>query len=345
VVAGPWMLILSLKYGAPTFSTSGSINHAIAGPPDVERYHPFAKVLHEPDPGRVTQWEDPSKMDYHFWSPFENAASVKHQLGIVVENVPKVVNYFSGFNAAHLLRSNFVVSARDLFTLIPGFYLFYLPLLGLIGCLAMRGGVRERLRNDRWRRAALPVILMGGLYLPVYLRSDDLRYFYPVFPFVWVAVAGAGGCVVDRFEAKAGGGERWVLRVAIASFGLPAMIWLLAALVGIPNAGNAFARELATRMKEQGLSGPIAGSATLQGGRAGLYTAFHLNEPWLGDDKDAGAAEFAGSGAQFVILTAFDKRGAELGANQLFEEATASVVSPGEAEGFPLRIFKRRDVR
>lgn len=341
LVAAPWMLTLSLKYKGPTFSTSGRINHAIAGPPDVERYHPFAKVLHRPDPGRVTQWEDPSAMDYRFWSPFDDAAAARHQLGIVAENVPKIVNYFSGFNVAHLLRSNFVVAARDLFTLIPGFDLFYLPLVGFVGCLAMRGGIRARLQSERWRWGVVPVILMAGLYLPVYLRSDDLRYFYPAFPFVWAAVAGTAGLLAGRFGEGAGNARAWALRVSAASFALPAMIWLLAALVGIPNAGNAFAMELADRMEKAGMSGPIAGSATLQGGRAGLYTAFHLGEPWLGDDVEAGPREFAETSADVVILTVFDSRIEELKRIGLFVDATPELFSAEEIEQFPLRVFRR----
>ncbi len=341
-LAGPWMLILSLKYDGPTFSTSGKINHAIAGPADVERYHPFAKVLHQPDPGRVTQWEDPSGMEYHYWAPFESTANARHQVGIIGDNAPKILNYFSGFNVVHVLRSNFVVSARDLFALLPGFDLLYLPLIGLIGCLAMRRGIRERLRSERWRWAVVPVALMGGLYLPVYLRSDDLRYFYPAFPFVWVAVSGVAGVFAGHFGKGTDIAKAWALRISAVSFAAPAAIWLLAALAGIPNAGNAFASELADRMKRAEMSGPIAGSATLQGGRAGLYTAFYLGEPWLGDDERAGDAEFAESGAEFVIMTAFDSRLEALTRSGNFVDATLDLFPGEELEGLPLRVFRRR---
>ena len=341
VIAAPWIATLSMKYGGPTFSTSGRINHAIAGPPDVERYHPFARVLHQPDAGRVTQWEDPSGMNYQFWSPFENGEAARHQMEIVVENVPKVLAYFGGFNVVHLLRTGGAVSARDLFVLIPGFDLFYLSLAGVVGCLVIRGGIRERLAAERWRWAALPVIMMGGLYLPVYLRSDDLRYFYPAFPFVWVAAAGVAASLVVRLGHRSERGHAIALRVVAVSFALPAAIWILAALVGIPNAGNAFARELAARMDDAGMSGPIAGSATLQGGRAGLYTAYHLGEPWLGDDEKAEPTRFAESGADFLVMTVFDSRIEALVVGGLFEDATPELFSAEEAERFPLRILRR----
>ncbi len=54
LIAGPWVLILSHKYSYPTFSTSARISHAITGPSDLERYHPFATTFHRPEPGRVT---------------------------------------------------------------------------------------------------------------------------------------------------------------------------------------------------------------------------------------------------------------------------------------------------
>lgn len=340
VVAAPWVLILSLKYGGPTFSTSGRINHAIAGPPDVERYHPFAREFHLPDKGRVTQWEDPSKMDYKFWSPFAGGGHFRHQVGIVGENVPKVLTYFSGFNIAHLFGTGGKVAARDLLMLVPGFDLAYLGLVGLIGCFAPRRNWRERFKEERWRWAALPVALMAGLYLPVYLRSDDLRYFYPAFPLVWVAACGVIAVLARRFIKDEGRGRWLAARVLAVSFGLAAGIWTLVALVGVPNAGSHFARDLAQRMEAANLKGPIAGSATLQGGRAGLYAAWFLNEPWLGDDETAGADGLAESGASVVVATRFDSRVEEMEHDRRFEDIGGRLFASEEMEGYPLRVFR-----
>ncbi|MEK7706793.1 MAG: hypothetical protein AAB380_02210, partial [Verrucomicrobiota bacterium] len=68
LVAAPWVATLSLKYHQLTFSTSARISHALTGPPDVDRYHPFARTFHEPEPGRITSWEDPTRMAYQYWS-------------------------------------------------------------------------------------------------------------------------------------------------------------------------------------------------------------------------------------------------------------------------------------
>ena len=62
-VALPWITVLSVKYGRPTFSTSGPIAHALVGPGDVPRYHPPLSTLHRPTEGRVAGWEDPAEFE------------------------------------------------------------------------------------------------------------------------------------------------------------------------------------------------------------------------------------------------------------------------------------------
>ena len=56
VVAGPWIGMLSSKYGHPVFATSGPIAHAIVGPPDMEResHQPFSPSINQkPDGSRL----------------------------------------------------------------------------------------------------------------------------------------------------------------------------------------------------------------------------------------------------------------------------------------------------
>ncbi|MFT4589649.1 MAG: hypothetical protein ACI9VS_003832 [Candidatus Binatia bacterium] len=340
-VSAPWMLTLSMKYGGPTFSTSGRINHAIAGPPDVERYHPFARTYYSPAPGRVTQWEDPSNMDYQFWSPFESGPYAAHQTKLIFQNLPKVAGYFCGFNVAHLLRSGGELSARDLLVLIPGFDLFYIGLAGLIGCVFMRRNWRKRLAEERWRWALVPVLLMAGIYLPVYLRSDDLRYFYPAFPLVWVACSGLLFHLVSAFAKQAERIRGLGIRLLAGSFALPALIWLLAACVGIPNAASWSSRILADRIEAANVNGPIAGSATIQGGRAGLYTAYYLNQPWHGDEPNMSPENLKKSGARIAIVFRFDPSFSQLQFNPAFRNLDALLFrSSEEAAEFPLAAFE-----
>lgn len=342
-IAALWMITLSVKYGGLTFSTSGRINHAIAGPSDVERYHPFARTYYSPDPGRVTQWEDPSNMDYKFWSPFESGAYATHQTKIVLENLPKVVGYFCGVNVAHLLSAGGELSARDLLVLIPGFDLFYVGLAGLVGCAAMRGNWRGKLTEERWRWALAPVLLMAGIYLPVYLRSDDLRYFYPAFPLVWVASSGLLFHLVRTFPKHAERIRALGIRLLAGSFALPALVWLLAACVGIPNAASSVSRDLAARMEAANIAGPIAGSATMQGGRAGLYTAYFLDQPWHGDETVMSPENLRNSGARHAIVFRFSPSFSQLQFHPAFQNLDMLLFnSAEEAADYPLALFEIR---
>ena len=64
----------------------------------------------------------------------------------------------------------------------------------------------------------------------------------------------------------------------------------------------AAAKMIAEQVKHNRWDGPVAGSGLLPGGRAGLYTAFHLGERWLGDDSLARPEDFAAAGARVVLL-------------------------------------------
>jgi len=68
IVALPWITNISIKSGHLTFSTSGRIAHALAGPAGEVRYHPTFVTLHHPKPGRLTSWENPVELPYHYWS-------------------------------------------------------------------------------------------------------------------------------------------------------------------------------------------------------------------------------------------------------------------------------------
>src|SRR5204862_241539 len=142
-VAGLWMLVLSNKYGKPTFSTTARIAHALAGPGVGDRYHPTFRTFHEPESGRVTSWEDPTSMPYQL-----------------------------------------------------------------------------------------------------------------------------------------------IVRIAAVPFGLLAIFWCLVALRGLPNPASEAALDLAAKLGAAKIAGPVVGSALMPGGRAGLYTAFFLKQPWQGDQLD-----------------------------------------------------------
>jgi hypothetical protein len=146
----------------------------------------------------------------------------------------------------------------------------------------------------RWRVALLLVILLAGLYLPFFVMVEDSRYFYPLWPGVWLLA------VVVRPRDHAA--RKWVLRAVLMSFTVSAVVWCVAALRGLPNLAAHTAVQLANELRGQ--TGPLAGSGALPGGRTGLYAAFLLGERWLGDDATAGPDAFAKVGARIAVVRA-----------------------------------------
>ncbi|MEO8429349.1 MAG: hypothetical protein ABI651_19835, partial [Verrucomicrobiota bacterium] len=153
-VAIPWITVLSLKYHKLTFSTTAAIAHAVVGPPDVVRYHPFGHTFHRPEPGRLTSWEDPSGMQYNYWSPLAKKEYAAHQLKLIARNFQTIVRLLCGFD------------------------LIGIGLLAMLGCLAVPSPWREKLAQQRWRWSTVPVVCLSVIYLPVYIQIVDGRYFY-----------------------------------------------------------------------------------------------------------------------------------------------------------------------
>jgi hypothetical protein len=195
LMAAPWISVLSIKYHKLTFSTTAAIAHAVVGPPDVDRYHPFGRTFHQPEPGRLTSWEDPSLMKYKYWSPFANKDYAMHQLKLIARNFQTIVRLLCGFDVIGI------------------------GLLAILGCLAVPSPWRENLLLQRCRWAIVPVVCLSGIYLPVYIQKVDGRYFYAAYPFLWVAVVGA----TDQLTARIS--RDWlrkaIVALALISFAVP----------------------------------------------------------------------------------------------------------------------------
>ncbi len=297
LVAGPWVGMLSLHYGKFTFSTTGPIAHALAGPGAAARYHPAMVTLHQPEVGRLTQWEEPSRMAYRLWSPFASAEHFQHQLAVMQRNVATLTDWLWGVRWLSGAEDS-----RGAVRMLPGFDLLGASLAGVFGGVVVLFVSRRRPRRVRWSWAVVPVVGLAGLYLPFWVQPEDQRYFYGALPFVWVLVLGSWRWVCEQGWDWTKRIRQRVFRVAGVAFVIPAALWLGVGIWGIPNAANRMAHALAAQLKVQGQSGPLAGSAALSGGRTGLYTAFHLGERWLGDDVHAGPADFELLGTRTVVL-------------------------------------------
>jgi hypothetical protein len=317
LVAAPWIAVISLNYGHVTFSTSGRIAHDVVGPPDVERYHPFAVTFHRPETGRITAWEDPSRMAYRDWSPFANARYFRHQLDLIVAN------------------------ARTVLALLGGFDLLWLGPLAVAAGLAVLWFQRHALADHRWCWTAVPLVLLAGIYLPVSVLPTDQRYFYAAYPLMLACVSGAGGWLFTRGQPRAAAVRLALVGGGFVSFAAPVLLSLALALPGWPNSAAAVARDLATRLEHANIRGPVAGSATILGGRTGLYLAFLINEPWFGDEPAAAAARYLASGAELIVVRRHQPVTAELDrAAGCRDLDPALFASPDEAARFPLKVYR-----
>lgn len=316
LLAAPWLVILSVKYGALTLSTSARINHALVGPPDVPRGHPLGRMFDNPAPGRITSWEDPSTWTYAYWSPFERKEYALHQLKLIVRNVKVLVALLASFDAIGL------------------------GLAGILTCLLVGRAWQERLAAEPWRWSVVPVVCMAALYLPGYLNVQVQRYLYAIFPFLLACSMGAAAWLTERFGACP-----WVRRSVIwlvaAFFLLPGLIRLPLAVAGLPQPASVAARELAWRLEKAGIRGAIVGSATLAGGRAGLYTAFLLNRPWYGDERSPAAEGYRRSRAELLVVTRDAPVVVRLDRSADFRNLDDLLFSSRvEAASFPLKVYR-----
>ncbi len=298
LVAGPWITVLSLKYDKPTFSTSGPIAHAVVGPGnDRPAPHPFGNTIYEPERGRVTAWEDPSRMDYDYWSPFESGESFSHQISLIGRNAGTVFQFLASFDGMGGLLKWF-----GLGTLVLGLALF-----------AKRPWLKNWLAN-RWRWMVIPLVCLGGIYLPVYVMPVDQRYFYLFLPLIMILTLGLASSFVEK---KSGVGLVLML------------IFLLPLLWQVPPRypTGLFAQNLAKRMEAAGLVGPIVGSTffSLEGDRLGLYVAWHLGQPWFGDVRPSSPDAYKDSGARFTIVIGGSPLAKRLNAHSAFKNVTPSI--------------------
>ncbi|GIT04938.1 MAG: hypothetical protein CM1200mP29_03490 [Verrucomicrobiota bacterium] len=309
LVAVPWVTLLSLKYDKPTFSTSGPIAHAVVGPgKDRPAPHPFGSMINKPDTGRVTGWEDPSRMEYDYWSPFASGENFSHQLSLIGRNAKTVFQLLAAFDGVGALLKWFGVG-----TLVLGLALF-----------AKRPWSKNWLA-DRWRWMVIPLICLGGIYLPVYVMPVDQRYFYLFLPLVMTLTL---GLVSPFFAKKMQTGLVWML------------IFLLPLLWRVPatSFAGSLAQDLAKRMDSVGMVGPFVGSTfSPEGHRLGLYVAWHLGQPWHGDVRPASLEAYKHSGARFTIAIDDSPLAKQLDADSAFKNVSVKLGEKGFLEVYEIQ--------
>ena len=284
IVAGPWIGVLSYKYARPTFSTSARINHAIVGPPDVDRAHPTFRTFHKPPLGRVTTWEDPTIMPYKYWSPFENTEYALHQARVVYHNFISIVNHLKSFDLLGLGLVSAILA-----------YVFAHPW-------------RQAMQGELWRWSLIPIAGLSAVYLPVY--AGDSRYFLAIIPFLLTASLGFVPNVVAPLSANPRVWHFAAVSLVAVSFLISNELFLRGAFKPSPNNEYVEAKLLARTLLVKDIVGPVvsvgmdeADLKTSRARRMGYYLAFLSGAAWYGQMRqDVSADEVLSSGAVLIVL-------------------------------------------
>jgi hypothetical protein len=311
MVSVPWIAVLSRHYGKLTVANSAVMNHSLVGPAVTNRLYLLDQGFHRPEAGRVTVWEDPA-LPYPDWSPLDNWGNALHQLWIVLRNVPVAVVMLSSTSLSFPFLAAILLMRRLRF----GFNTADCP------------GVC---------RALFPVLVLTAFYLPNHLLIYEQRYFYPAFPFLYVATVRMLFSICISYWP---GIQRRGVALVLVCFLVPTIARSCLHLNSTRVAGKC-ACDLAQRISRAGIDGPIAGSGRLPGGRAGLYTAYLLDQPWFGDVSHPDASSFRQSGAKLVIVRRGDDVTHELSVSGGFRNLDPLLFeSSDDAARFPLQVFE-----
>lgn len=307
LVAAPWIMILSLKYERLTFSTTPSITHTLTGPPDVDRYHPFARTFQTPEPGRLTSWEEPSQMDYQVWSPWASGAYARHQVQVLGRNLLTLSVLWCSINLG-----------------------------ALFWCWVWARASRESV--VRRQLSALLILPLGLVlvYLPCFFTLTEQRFFYVTLPLFYAASL----CWLENAPRPACCSPRVRLILAWGFVVVPLLAQIALVRDRLARAGEA-GQQLADKMRAVGVVGPLAGSANLPGGRTGLYVAFHLQQPWQGDKLAPTPEEIAACGAKYFLVCRDSTLAQELEREARFENLDARLFNAVAQEAvFPVQVFE-----
>ena len=254
-------------------------------------------------------------MDYDYWSPFASGENFSHQLSLIGRNVGTVFQFLATFDGVGVLLKWFGVG-----TLVFGLALF-----------AKRPWTKNWLAA-RWRWMVVPLICLGGVYLPVYvLPVDQQRYFYLFLPLIMILTLG----LVSPFFAR-----KWLVRFILAFFFLSPLLW--PAPSRYP--AGSFAQTLANQMEKAGMVGPIVGSTFVgltlfprEVHRLGLYVAWHLGQPWHGDLGPFSTEAYKTSGARFTIALENSSLSKQLDADVAFKNVSAKLGEKGSLQVYEIQ--------
>jgi hypothetical protein len=251
MIAGPWMAVLSVKYGRPMATASAAFNHARVNPSLADR-PVYEDRLIEPLPGKVSIWDTPEALVFRDWSPFHSWTNAAAQFRVIVNGLSVLGHSFDALRLTIVLLAASPALAilcrrdpRELHRLLWG--------LGTV-IIYCAGYLLVPLE----RRYIMPFVLPIGLGLCATYASLGLNALRTSAP-RYLPVAGplAALLIVGSFGYR---GPRDALPMVIA---------------GTPRTY----RQVGQRLRQLGVSGPIASDRWSDG----LYVAYHAGLPYLGN--------------------------------------------------------------
>ena len=317
VIMVPWVTVLSLKYHRLTFSTAAEAAHAIVGPNWPAPVHPFGLTLHSVEPGRVTAWEDPTSLPYPRWSPFTSVEAFRHQCWVCLRNIKYEFHILNGFD-------------------LLGFGIFVL--IGTVGVGAIRRDLWQQ-----WKTGWMVWLVLGWclLFLPGYLSPREERYFYAGHPLLVILAFWGMERVGQWLPLSYKRLSFWLRWVVVGSFG---GILILRGIGAWEKDGRwpvYAARIVAQAIEREGDGGAVAGSGFLQSERVGLYAAYFLGIPWVGDQEGLPEDRLEALGVRWVVLRFSRPENKRFQKDPRYEEVKGLSWGIRGAPEFPIRVYHR----
>jgi hypothetical protein len=314
LVAGPWIVVLSAKYGTFVFSTSGKVAHAIVGPHDIER-SPGNKAFHTPEAGRLIATEDPTSLPYAYWSPFESREYFKHQVGVIYHNGRKMSDFLAGFD------------------------FFHFGLVAVLWGLLVRPPWRDNLTRDPWRWAVVIIACMSVFYLPVY--AGDERYYYGAYPFLVASSLGTVVSLTSTIRGRINVPRLVGFSLVTLSFVQTPVLNVANALTSVDDKYVRLSSDLATKVHALGRDGSFVSVGTCLGDVPPMFVALFLNQVYHGCEISPTLMNVKGSGAKLILVVRSLPLIDELERDPQFEDLDSILFKTSEvAAQFPVKVFQ-----
>ncbi len=265
LIAGPWIGVISTKYGHFTLSTATGSSRAIVAPGVERGRHPMGDGLWKIPPGRLNIWEDPALIPYQSWSPIASWPNFKHQIA---------------------------ETGRSALTILGIFWQVDFLKFGVLALAATIVLAFRRRENDAGRRVYRWIVLTIAIYCSGYLLvfAVDFRYYWPICLLLVLLVYHFADRLSRRFRSARSNLHPRFRQLLLAGFlVLPGFSFAV-------NPGRTFIdwrvdpprgrvyRTIGSELAQRHVEGPIASTEWF----GGFYLSYYLRQPYVGRPMELG---------------------------------------------------------